>query len=248
MARASRIEWTESTWNPVTGCTKVSDGCEHCYAERMAKRLKAMGCAAYRNGFDLTLHPESVDLPLSWKRSQIIFVCSMSDLFHPHVPLDFLLDVFDVMARACWHRFQILTKRASLLARLSPSLPCPENVWIGVTVESAQYLSRVDHLRRTGAAIKFLSLEPLLGPIPHLNLAGIDWVIVGGESGPGARPMKKEWVRSIRDLCSREDVPFFFKQWGGVFKKRNGRILDGRTWNQMPIERHSPAGRVDPVR
>ena len=234
MARTSRIEWTEATWNPVTGCTKVSDGCRNCYAERMAKRLQAMGCANYERGFRLTLHPHVLDAPLSWKRPQIVFVCSMSDLFHAEVPLSFIQEVFEVMGEARWHTFQLLTKRAARLAEVSCLLPWPDNVWVGVTVEAEKYLSRVDRLRNVGAPVRFLSLEPLLTAMPEIDLRGIDWVIVGGESGPGARAMKSEWVRSVRDQCVEAGVPFFFKQWGGVFKKRNGRTLDGRTWDQMP--------------
>lgn len=234
MAQSSPIEWTESTWNPVTGCTKISPGCKHCYAERMAKRLQAMGSSNYVNGFELTLQEQALELPLRWKKPQVIFVNSMSDLFHKKVPLSFVQRVFSVMRRAHWHEFQVLTKRADRLEQLSPELDWAPNVWMGVSVESAQYVSRIDHLRATGAAVKFLSIEPLLGAIPDLNLTGIDWAIVGGESGPGARPMDAEWVREIRESCLRQRVPFFFKQWGGVHKKRTGRELDGRTWDEMP--------------
>jgi len=235
MPGATKIEWTEVTWNPVTGCTKVSAGCRNCYAERMARRLEAMGNPHYSNGFKPTVHPDALEAPLSWKKSRMVFVNSMSDLFHEDVPSGFLVEVFEVMARAHWHVFQVLTKRAERLAALNPSLPWPTNVWTGVTVEASDYLDRIDCLRMTGAHIKFLSLEPLLGPLPELDLKDIDWVIVGGESGPGARPMKPQWVRSIRDQCFRASVPFFFKQWGGVFRKRAGRTLDGRTWDEMPI-------------
>jgi protein gp37 len=234
MGQKSPIEWTESTWNPLTGCTKISPGCKHCYAERMAKRLKAMGQPNYVNGFALTLHEEALELPLRWKKPQTIFVNSMSDMFHRKVPRDFILRVFDVMQSAYWHRFQILTKRSERLAILSDELPWADNIWMGVSVEDESYTYRIDSLRETGAAIKFLSLEPLLGPLENLSLDGIDWVIVGGESGPGARPMSAEWVLSIRDQCLKADVPFFFKQWGGVWKKRLGRTLDGRTWDDMP--------------
>ena len=234
MARHSNIEWTESTWNPVTGCTKISEGCKHCYAERLARRLKAMGSPRYRNGFRVTLHPNLLGTPLSWRKPQMVFVCSMGDLFHRDVPFEFIRRVFDAMGEAHWHQFQVLTKRAGRLARLSKRLPWPENVWMGVTVETHRYLPRIDSLRQTQARTKFLSLEPLLGPLPHLDLGGIDWVIVGGESGPGARPMEPEWVRSIRSQCLGAKAPFFFKQWGGVWKKRNGRLLDGRTWDEMP--------------
>jgi len=234
MGQKSSIEWTESTWNPLTGCTKISPGCKHCYAEQMARRLKAMGQPNYINGFALTLHEDALGLPLRWKKPQTIFVNSMSDLFHLKVPRDFILRAFDVMQKAHWHRFQVLTKRAERLAMLSEQLPWADNIWMGVSVESESYTHRIDSLRQTEAAIKFLSLEPLLGPLGNLCLDGIDWVIVGGESGPGARPMNVEWVLSIRDQCISADVPFFFKQWGGVRKKQFGRTLDGRTWDQMP--------------
>jgi protein gp37 len=233
MARSS-IEWTESTWNPLTGCQKVSPGCKHCYAERMALRLQAMGQPNYRNGFHLTLHPQMLALPLSWKKPQIIFVNSMSDLFHEEVPEDYIQRVFAVMRSAHWHQFQVLTKRTERLAAVSPTIDWPLNVWMGVSVETEKYAFRIDPLRKTGAHIKFLSLEPLLGPLLNLDLTGIDWVIVGGESGPGARPMKKEWVMAIRDQCETTDVPFFFKQWGGVNKKRMGRLLEDRYWDGMP--------------
>lgn len=236
MAR-SAIEWTESTWNPLTGCTKVSPGCANCYAERMAKRLQAMGQANYRNGFALTMHEQALELPLRWRKPQVIFVNSMSDLFHRDVPLEYIRRVFDVMQRASWHQFQVLTKRAERLEELSPELPWPRNVWMGVSVENADYTWRIDHLRRTGAAVKFLSVEPLLGSLGHLDLAGIDWVIVGGESGPGARPLMDEWVIEVRDQCQAAGVPFFFKQWGGVQKKKAGRLLQGRTWDDVPDTR-----------
>ncbi len=235
MSTQSTIEWTGSTWNPVTGCTKVSPGCKHCYAERMALRLQAMGQSNYADGFNLTLQPQAVDLPLRWKRPQRIFVNSMSDLFHKDVPLPFIQQVFDVMGRAHWHQFQILTKRAERLSEIAPQLQWRPNIWMGVSVERQDYTFRIDHLRQTGAHVKFLSLEPLLGPLPRLNLTGIDWAIVGGESGPGARPMNPDWVTNIRDQCQNADVAFFFKQWGGVNKKRTGRELDGRTWDQMPV-------------
>ena len=233
MSRSS-IEWTESTWNPLTGCTKVSDGCEHCYAERMARRLKAMGQANYANGFKLTLHPHVLEKPLLWKSPQMIFVNSMSDLFHPGVPTPYILQVFDTMRRAHWHTFQVLTKRAKRLPKLDSRIDWPANVWMGVSVENESVQWRIDYLRETHARTKFLSLEPLLGPLPNLNLDGIDWVIVGGESGPKARPMDPAWVSDIRDQCVAANVPFFFKQWGGVQKKRNGRLLDGRTWDELP--------------
>ena len=240
MADNSTIEWTEATWNPVTGCTKIGPGCTHCYAERMAKRLRAMGNDNYRNGFQLTIQPQMLARPLNWKKPKIVFVNSMSDLFHRDVPATYIREVFDVMHRASWHQFQILTKRASRLARLSPSLRWSDNIWMGVSVENSQHLFRIDGLRHTGANIKFLSLEPLLGPIPDLNLDGIDWVIVGGESGPGARPMAENWVIDIKRQCKRSNVAFFFKQWGGVNKKKNGRLLRGRTWDEMPARLSLP--------
>ena len=237
MAIQSSIEWTEATWNPVTGCTKVSAGCRHCYAERMALRLQAMGHPKYTNGFHLTLHEHMLDVPLKWKKPRMIFVNSMSDLFHEKVPLEFILRVFHTMREAPQHTFQVLTKRSSRLADLDPTLDWPDNVWMGVTVENSRCRFRIDHLQQTHARVKFLSLEPLLGPLPHLNLQGIDWVIVGGESGPHARPMRSDWVVQIRDHCLDVGVPFFFKQWGGTRKKKTGRLLHGRTWDQMPCPR-----------
>jgi protein gp37 len=230
----SHIEWTQSTWNPVTGCSKISLGCRHCYAERMAGRLHAMGNPRYRNGFQVTLHRDQVDLPLRWTKPQMIFVNSMSDLFHRDVPAEFIAEVFDAMAQASHHTFQVLTKRAKRLAMLAPSLPRPGNVWLGVSVETAAYVERIACLRDAPAAVRFLSLEPLLGPMPELPLDGINWVIVGGESGPGARPMRVEWARSVRDQCLAAGVPFFFKQWGGVQRTKAGRQLDGKTWDQYP--------------
>lgn len=238
MGIASTIEWTESTWNPVTGCTKVSPGCAHCYAERMARRLQAMGQPNYVNGFRTTTHEHVLDLPIRWKRPQVIFVNSMSDLFHKAVPTQFIQRVFNVMNRSSWHHYQVLTKRSDRLLELSTSLPWAKNIWMGVTVENDSYVRRIDDLRRTGAATKFLSLEPLIGPLPRLDLSGINWVIVGGESGPGARPMQHSWVVGIRDQCHQAHVPFFFKQWGGTNKKRAGRILEGRTWDAMPPIAH----------
>mgnify|MGYP000268173817 CR=1 FL=1 len=234
MGAHSSIEWTESTWNPVTGCTKVSPGCAHCYAERIALRLQAMGHPNYVNGFKVTIHEHMLALPLRWKKPQMIFVNSMSDLFHEDVPLEFIQKVFDVMRRASWHIFQVLTKRSQRLLELNPEIDWPPNVWMGVSVENQDYIFRIEHLRQTNAHLKFLSLEPLLGPLPNLDLRGIDWVIVGGESGPGARPIKEEWVIDIRDQCRAANIPFFFKQWGGVRKKRAGRVLQGRTWDEMP--------------
>ena len=237
MGTHSAIEWTGSTWNPITGCTKISPGCKNCYAERMAERLKATGQPNYVNGFKLTLHPHALELPLSWKKPQRIFVNSMSDLFHKDVPVEFILQTFQVMRKANWHQYQILTKRADRLRELDPDLPWEPHIWMGVSVENQDYTCRIDHLRKTRACVKFLSLEPLLGPLPKLNLEGIDWAIVGGESGPGARPMSPEWVVDIRNQCRRARVPFFFKQWGGVNKKRTGRVLEGRTWDEMPVVR-----------
>ncbi len=234
MAQRSAIEWTESTWNPVTGCAKVSPGCKHCYAERLAERLMAMGQENYRNGFQLTLQPQMLELPLRWKKPQTIFVNSMSDLFHPDVPFEYIQQVFAVMRRAGWHRFQVLTKRSKRLAELSSSIDWPDNVWMGVSVETEKYCFRIDQVRAVPAKIRFLSLEPLLGPLPNLNLDGIHWVIVGGESGPGARHMREEWILDIRDQCSRAGVPFFFKQWGGANKARAGRLLQNRTWDELP--------------
>lgn len=232
----STIEWTEATWNPVTGCNKISPGCKHCYAEKMSKRLKAMGQRNYRNGFKLTLQPHMLEIPLRWKKPQTIFVNSMSDLFHKDIPLEYVQEVFNVMKRAHWHRFQVLTKRADRLEMLAPFLEWPENVWMGVSVENAKYTFRIDHLRRTPAQTKFLSLEPLLGALRKLDLTNIDWAIVGGESGFGARPMLVNWVTEIREQCEKARVAFFFKQWGGVQKKRNGRELEGRTWDEMPMD------------
>ena len=232
--KKSKIEWTESTWNPVSGCSKISSGCANCYAERMAKRLKAMGQKRYRNGFEVTLHPEALDEPYSWKKGRVVFVNSMSDLFHEDIGLDFIQQVFSVMNANKRHTFQILTKRSERLREVAPLLEWPGNVWMGVTVENNSYVRRADDLRTVDAAVKFLSLEPLLGPLPDLDLREIDWAIVGGESGPGARPIEAEWVRAIREQCLSQDVPFFFKQWGGVNKKKNGRILDGKTWDGMP--------------
>jgi protein gp37 len=234
MSDHTGIEWTDATWNPVTGCTKVSPGCKHCYAERLARRLRAMGNPRYRRGFAVTLHPDQLTLPLRWHQPRRIFVNSMSDLFHDAVPEDFIQRAFEVMTRAHWHVFQILTKRSGRLASLASRLPWPPNVWQGVSVENARYTVRVAELRTVPAAVRFLSIEPLLGPIPDLPLEGIHWVIVGGESGPGRRPPDAAWIREIRDQCVRAEVPFFFKQWGGRTPKAGGRILDRRVWNQMP--------------
>ena len=234
MSERSTIEWTEASWNPVTGCTKVSPGCKHCYAERLAQRLQAMGNPRYRNGFRVTLHLDQLRLPLRWGQPRRIFVNSMSDLFHEAVPEDFISEVFAVMAQASWHIFQILTKRAERLAALAPRLQWPSHVWQGVSVENTRYTSRIASLVTVPAAVRFLSVEPLLGPIPELPLNGIGWVIVGGESGPMCRPVNPMWIRGIRDQCVAAGVPFFFKQWGGRTAKSGGRVLDGRTWDELP--------------
>ena len=241
MAANSSIEWTEATWNPVTGCTKVSPGCKNCYAERMSKRLQAMGNNKYSEGFRLALHHNLIDTPLAWTKARMIFVNSMSDLFHKDVPSEFIIDVFTTMNEAHWHTFQILTKRSRRLTVIDKSLEWAPNIWMGVSVENEDCQFRIDDLRRTRAEVKFLSLEPLLGPIPDINLDGIDWVIVGGESGPRARPINRDWVVAIRDKCISEEVPFFFKQWGGFNKKKNGRLLEGKTWNEMPVTINSQA-------
>ena len=234
MGVKSSIEWTESTWNPVTGCTKISEGCTHCYAERMARRLKAMGQVNYVNGFKVTLHPHALNLPLTWKKPQTIFVNSMSDLFHKDIPLSFIRKVFNIMEQAHWHTFQILTKRAERLSEFASLLNWPDNVWMGVTVENVSCVKRIDYLRDVRAAVRFLSLEPLLGSLPNMDLSCIDWVIVGGESGPGARLMDEKWVLDIQQQCHKADVPFFFKQWGGVNKKKTGRLLNGIIYSEMP--------------
>jgi protein gp37 len=233
MARSS-IEWTTYTWNPVTGCTQVSPGCDHCYAMTFAERWRDVPSHPYEMGFDLALRPERLEQPLHWKRPSTVFVNSMGDLFHVGVSDEYITQVFDIMRRASWHQFQVLTKRAERLERALRRVDLPSNVWLGVSIESAKYYGRIKHLRKVPAAIRFLSCEPLLGPLPNLPLEGIDWVIVGGESGPGARPMLKAWVRDIRAQCRRAKVPFFFKQWGGVNKKANGRVLDGRIYDEMP--------------
>ncbi len=234
MAEKSPIEWTDATWNPVTGCTKVSPGCKHCYAERLAIRLKKMANPRYTNGFSVTLHRDQLDLPLRWKNSRKIFVNSMSDLFHESVPDRFIRDVFHTMTRAPQHIFQVLTKRSKRLSALSSVLPWPPNIWQGVSVETADYLWRIEDLAKTSASVKFVSLEPLLGPLDGLPLDGIDWVIVGGESGPRHRRIEAQWVREILRQCSVAGVPFFFKQWGGRTPKSGGRTLDNREWNGMP--------------
>jgi protein gp37 len=238
MATKSIIEWTESTWNPITGCSKISPGCDFCYAERLAKRLNRIGVKRYKNVFDLTLHPDVLSLPLQWKSPKVIFVNSMSDLFHENVPFEFIQQVFDIMKQASWHTFQILTKRSKRLVKLAPLLEWPDNVWMGVSVESEKYQFRIDDLRKVPSAVRFLSIEPLIAPTRSLDLRTIDWVIVGGESGPGARPMKEEWVLEIKQDCEKFNTPFFFKQWGGVRKKLFGRVLLGNTWDAMPIPKN----------
>ncbi len=240
MSDNSSIEWTQATWNPVTGCEKVSPGCAHCYAETFAERFRGVPGHPYERGFDLQMRPERLTQPLEWARSRLIFVNSMSDLFHEDIPVEFIQSVFDTMRRADQHKFQVLTKRSARLRELAPLLPWPDNVWMGVSVENQRWTSRIDDLRTVPAAVRFLSCEPLLGPL-DLNLEGIHWVIVGGESGPGARRMKPEWAREIRDQCGRAGVPFFFKQWGAYDedgirrgKGASGRLLDERTWDDMP--------------
>lgn len=234
MAQKSAIEWTGSTWNPVTGCTKYSDGCTHCYAEKMAIRLKNMGLEKYSQGFQLRIHESQIDAPLNMKKPQTIFVCSMSDIFHKDVPDEFILKLFDVMNRAHWHTFQVLTKRAERIKELNDRINWTENIWMGTTVENNQTAYRIDELRNCSAKLKFLSMEPLLSAVPNMNLKGIDWVIVGGESGSQARPMEKKWVIDIMEQCNQNKVPFFFKQWGGKNKKKAGRELDGKTYDNMP--------------
>jgi len=230
----SKIEWTESTWNPVSGCNKVSRGCENCYAERMAKRLQAMGTRGYENGFEVTLHSSALEKPLKMKKPQIIFVNSMSDIFHEKIPDEYIEEIFSVMNQASWHTFQVLTKRPERLERIAHKLEWGENIWMGTTVEANDYVHRANYLRSSPARVKFLSLEPLIDTVDKLDYAGIDWVIVGGESGPRARVMQKEWVLEIRDRCREKEIDFFFKQWGGVNKKRAGRVLDGQLYDEMP--------------
>ena len=245
MSANSKIEWTDATWNPMRGCTKISPGCLHCYAETFAERFRGVPGHPFEFGFDLRLVPEKLGDPLRWGTARRIFVNSMSDLFHDDVPLDYIQQVFHVMNRADWHQYQVLTKRAERVHELNSRLQWAPHIWMGVSVESTRYLDRIDYLRALGAHVKFLSLEPLLGPLHRMNLRGIDWAIVGGESGPGARPIDPSWVIDIRDQCLRAGVAFFFKQWGGVRKKKTGRELEGRTWDQMPaltVISASPAG------
>lgn len=238
MADHSAIEWTDATWNPVTGCTKITAGCDHCYAERFAERFRGVADHPFEHGFDLTLRPERLTQPLTWRRPRYVFVNSMSDLFHKQIPTRFIDQVFDTMEAAHWHVFQVLTKRSSLmreyLRRRYAGTEPPDHIWLGVSVEDAHSRARVDHLRRAPAGIRFLSIEPLIGPIGSLDLSGLHWVIAGGESGPRARPMLIDWVREIRDQCLMQTVPFFFKQWGGIRPKSGGRLLDGREWNEFP--------------
>lgn len=248
MADGSAIEWTDATWNPVRGCTKVSPGCKHCYAETLAERFRGVPGHPFEHGFDLQLIPSALELPLRWRASRRIFVNSMSDLFHDDVPATYIRRVFAVMKRASHHQYQVLTKRSMRMAQLAASIEIPPQVWMGVSVENQKYTMRIDDLRRVGASVRFLSVEPLLGPIEDLDLTGIHWVIVGGESGHGARPMDPAWVRSIRDQCVSSNVKFFFKQWGGVRKHVTGRVLDGRTWDEMPISPQVGSSRLAVVR
>ena len=241
MSKGSAIEWTDATWNPVTGCTKVSPGCDHCYAQTFAERWRGIPGHPYEQGFDLTIRTARLEQPLTWKKPQNIFVNSMSDLFHRDVPDEYIIECFDVMRRASWHQFQVLTKRAERLERLASRIDFAENVWLGVSVESPAYYWRIIHLQKVTAAVRFVSCEPLLEPLPNMPLDGIDWIIVGGESGHGARTMPATWVRSIRSQCRRARVAFFFKQWGGRHKKRAGRVLDGRTHDEYPADLRSTA-------
>lgn len=234
VADRSAIEWTEATWNPVTGCSKVSPGCAHCYAETFAERWRGVPCHPYEQGFDLKLWPGRLDVPLGWRRPRMIFVNSMSDLFHEDIPDEYVGRVFDVMARADWHTFQVLTKREDRLAALAPDLPWPPNVWMGVTIENRRFVHRADRLRQVPAAVRFISAEPLLGPLERLDLTDIDWLIAGGESGPRHRRIDPAWVRDLRDRCTAGGVAFFFKQWGGRTPKSGGRTLDDRTWDELP--------------
>lgn len=238
MALNTTIEWTNATWNPVTGCSKISAGCDNCYAERFSERFRGVDGHHFKNGFDLTLRPERIEQPLMWKKPKMIFVNSMSDLFHKEVPKDYISRVFDTMERADWHIFQILTKRSSLMRNFVNNRykngAAPEHIWLGTSIEDDARRSRIKNLQEMNARVRFLSVEPLIGPLENLDLQGIHWVIVGGESGPRARPMQLEWVRSIRDQCNKQSVPFFFKQWGGISSKSSGRLLDGREWSQFP--------------
>jgi protein gp37 len=239
MANATAIEWTDTTWNPVTGCTKISAGCDHCYAERFSERFRGTPGHPFKNGFDLTLRPERLEQPLGWRKPRMVFVNSMSDLFHKEIPSKFISQVFDTMERANWHTFQVLTKRSSVMrnflrARYGTARG-PSHIWCGVSVEDGSKKSRIRHLQEAPAGVRFLSIEPLIGPIGQIDISEINWVIVGGESGPGAREMRLEWVREIRDQCRARNVAFFFKQWGGLRPKSGGRELDGRQWSQFPV-------------
>ena len=237
MANKSDIEWTEASWNPVTGCTKVTSGCKNCYAERLAYRLQTMGVKNYKNGFKVTCHQDMLTKPLKWKTPRLIFVNSMSDLFHEEVPIEFIKSIFEIMNKADWHIFQILTKRTKRLIEIDKDVEWTENIWMGTTIEDSNVKDRLLDLKRVPALYKFISFEPLLSSINIIDLTGIDWVIVGGESGPNARLMKKEWVLEIKKKCELLNIPFFFKQWGGVNKKKNGRLLNGKIWNEMPNNR-----------
>jgi protein gp37 len=249
MGDRSAIEWTEATWNPTTGCDRTSPGCDNCYAMTLSKRLRAMGQPKYQNdgdprtsgpGFRLTVHPDALDIPYGWRAPRLIFVNSMSDLFHPEVPLDFIRSVFAVMEGTPQHTYQVLTKRSKRLAQVAGDLPWPANVWMGVSIESDKYAFRIDHLRTVNAAVRFVSAEPLLGALPGLDLSAIDWLIVGGESGPKARPVQEAWVQDLRDQCCAQAVAFFFKQWGGRTPKAGGRELDGEVWSEMPTLASTP--------
>ncbi|HZO88664.1 MAG TPA: phage Gp37/Gp68 family protein [Chthonomonadaceae bacterium] len=242
MSNNSAIEWTDATWNPVTGCTQVGPGCDHCYAMTFAERFRGVTGHPYEQGFDLKLWPERLELPLQWRKPRRIFVNSMSDLFHKDIPDDYIRRVFDTMVKADWHIYQVLTKRSSRLAELGQTLPWRPHIWAGVSIELDQMVSRADHLRKVPAYVRFISAEPLLGPLPRLNLEGIHWLIAGGESGPHYRPPDPDWIRDLRDRCQAVGVAFFFKQWGGRTPKAGGRLLDGRTWDEMPItvEKSSP--------
>jgi protein gp37 len=239
MAQNSTIEWTNATWNPVTGCTKISAGCDNCYAERFSERFRGVRGHPFENGFDLTLRSERLEQPLTWKKSKMIFVNSMSDLFHNNIPMEFIFNVFETMEKANWHIFQVLTKRSSLMRTFIneryKNEPVPKHIWLGTSIEDHTKRSRIRHIQDTNASVRFLSIEPLIGPPGDLNLTGIRWVIVGGESGPQARPMQLSWVRSVRDQCIAQNIPFFFKQWGGPRPKSGGRNLDGHTWDQFPF-------------
>jgi protein gp37 len=230
----SSIEWTNASWNPITGCTKVSAGCKNCYAERFAERFRGVPNHPFNQGFDLRFWPQRLAMPLSWKKPMKIFVNSMSDLFHEDVPFSYIERMFKTMEEANWHQFQILTKRSKRLSKLASRITWPDNVWVGVSVENHEVMYRIEDLRSIPAKIRFLSCEPLLGPLHELDLDGLGWVIVGGESGPGSRPMKPDWVRDIKKKCGKAGIPFFFKQWGGTRKHKAGRLLDGRTWDEMP--------------